>query len=155
MFCDDTEPVIASIGTVDWVGNNWRYYVVVDGEGRIAYAVLWPATGYGDPGETNYYAHPCYADYRTNPAISILDGFAEDYASGGIGHKLFEIVIPEGGFAFTGHDSAIFKMIDMLSQGTVADYSASYVNTRSLLKSSIRVSYDLEERTIAIYTVEK
>ncbi|MBP3452057.1 MAG: metallophosphoesterase [Agathobacter sp.] len=145
----------ASIGTVDWIGNNWRYYVVVDSEGRIAYAVLWPATGYGDPGETNYYAHPCYADYRSNPAISILDGFAEDYAAGGIGHKLFEIVIPEGGFAFTGHDSAIFKMIDMLSQGTVADYSASYVNTRSLLKSSIRVSYDLEERTIAIYTVEK
>ena len=145
----------ASIGTVDWIGNNWRYYVVVDSEGRIAYAVLWPATGYGDPGEANYYAHPCYADYRSNPAISILDGFAEDYAAGGIGHKLFEIVIPEGGFAFTGHDSAIFKMIDMLSQGTVADYSASYVNTRSLFKSSIRVSYDLEERTIAIYTVEK
>ena len=72
-----------SIGAVEWIGDNWRYYVVVDSEGRIAYAVLWPSTGYGDPGENNYYAHPCYSDYRTNPAIHILDGFAEDYASGG------------------------------------------------------------------------
>ena len=95
----------------------------------------------------------CYSDFRTNPAIQILDGFAEDYASGGIGHKLFEIVVPEGGFAFTGHDSAIFKMIDMLSQGTVADYGASYINTRSLIKSNIRVSYDLEEKSIRMDTV--
>ncbi|MBR3811036.1 MAG: metallophosphoesterase [Agathobacter sp.] len=142
-----------SIGAVEWIGDNWRYYVVVDSEGRIAYAVLWPSTGYGDPGENNYYAHPCYSDYRTNPAIHILDGFAEDYASGGVGYKLFEIKVPEGGFALTGHDAAIFQMIDMLSQGTVADYSASYINTRSLFKSDIRVSYDWKEGTISIHKV--
>lgn len=30
----------------NWLGNNWRYYVVFDSEGRIAYAVLHPLSGY-------------------------------------------------------------------------------------------------------------
>ena len=69
--------------------------------------------------------------------------------------NLFEIVVPEGGFALTGHGTAIFEMIDMLSQGTVEDYGVANVNTRSLFKSNVRVSYDKEAKTVSVYTVEE
>ena len=82
----------------------------------------------------------------------MLDGFANDWASGGIGYNLFEIVVPEGGFAITSHGTANYDLIDMLSQGTVEDYGVANVNTRSIFKSNIRVTYDLEEGTISIYT---
>lgn len=144
-----------STGAGEWIGNNWRYYVVVDSEGRIAYAVMYPLSGYGGPNGTGYYAHPYYSDYKNNPAIVLLDGYANDWASGGIGYTLFEIVVPEGGFAITGHGTAIFEMIDMLSQGTVEDYGVANVNTRSLFKSNVRVSYDKEAKTISVYTVEE
>ena len=141
-----------STGTGSWIGNGWRYYIVVDSEGRIAYAVLWPLSGYGGPMGTTYYVNPYYTDYTKNPAISLLDGFANDWASGGIGYNLFEIVVPEGGFAITSHGTANYDLIDMLSQGTVEDYGVANVNTRSIFKSNIRVTYDLEEGTISIYT---
>lgn len=142
-------------GAGNWLGNNWRYYVVVDSEGRIAYAVMHPLSGYGGPNSTSYYAHPYYSNYKTNPAISLLEGYANDWASGGIGYTLFEIAVPEGGFAITGHGTAIFEMIDMLSQGIVEDYGIANVNTRTLYNSNIRVSYDLEEKTVSVYTVEE
>ena len=142
-------------GGEKWVGNGWRYYIVVDAEGKIAYAVLWPMSGYGGPMGTGYYAHPDYSDYKTNPSIVTLDGFANDWSSGGIGYTLFEIVVPEGGFAITGHGTANFELVDMLSQGTVADYGVANINTRSIYKSNIRVSYDLDAKTISITTVEE
>ena len=142
-------------GGEKWVGNGRRYYIVVDAEAKIAYAVLWPMSGYGGPMGTGYYAHPDYSDYKTNPSIVTLDGFANDWSSGGIGYTLFEIVVPEGGFAITGHGTANFELVDMLSQGTVADYGVANINTRSIYKSNIRVSYDLDEKTISITTVEE
>ena len=145
----------ASTGEGNWLGNNWRYYVVVDSEGRIAYAVLWPASGYGGPSGKSYYTHPYYSDYKTNPAIITLDGYADDWASGGFGYTLFEIVVPEGGFAITSHGSANFDLVDMLSQGTVADYGVANINTRTLFNSNLRVSYDTESKTISVYTVEE
>ena len=143
-------------GEGTWLGNNWRYYVVVDSEGRIAYAVLHPLSGYGGPSGKSYYTHPTYSnDYKTNPAIVALDGYKDDWSSGGIGYTLFEIAVPEGGFAITGHGSAVNEIIDMLSAGTVEDYGVANVNTRSIYKSNIRLSYDLETKTISIYTVEE
>lgn len=145
----------ASTGTGNWIGNGWRYYVVVDAEGRITYAVLWPLSGYGGPAGTSYYTHPVYAsDYNTNPSIHVLDGFANDWAQGGIGYTLFEIVVPEGGFAFTSHGTANYSIVDMLSQGTVEDYNVGNINTRSLYNSNIRVSYDLSTMTIKVTTVD-
>lgn len=145
----------ASTGAGNWIGNGWRYYVVCDSEGRIAYAVQFPISGYGGPDGSSYYTHFVYSsDYKTNPAITTLDGFANDWAAGGIGYTLFEIQIPEGGFAFTGHGSAIFEMVDMLSQGVVENYDLGNINTRSIYNNNIRVSYDLEEKTISITTVE-
>lgn len=143
-----------STGEGNWIGNGWRYYIVVDSEGRIAYAVLWPLSGYGGPTGSSYYTNICYSDYTTNPAIKMLDGFANDWASGGFGYTLFEIVVPEGGFAITGHGSVNYELVDMLSQGTVEDYSVGNINTRTVYNNNIRVSYDLETNTVSITTVD-
>ncbi len=144
-----------TVGGETWIGNGWRYYVVVDAEGKIAYAVLWPLSGYGGPAGSSYYTHPDYAsDYTSNPAITILDGFKNDWADGGFGYTLFEIAIPEGGFAFTSHGNTNYEIVDMLSQGTVEDYSVGNINTRTLYNSNIRVSYDAESKTISITTVD-
>lgn len=145
----------ASTGAGSWIGNGWRYYVVCDAEGKIAYAVQFPISGYGGPSGSSYYTHFVYSsDYTSNPAITVLDGFADDWAAGGIGYTLYEIQIPEGGFAFTGHGTAIFEMIDMLSQGVVENYDLGNVNTRSIYNNNIRVSYDLIQKTISITTTE-
>ena len=145
----------ATKGESNWIGNGWRYYVVVDAEGRITYAVLWPLSGYGGPTGTTYYTHLVYSDYNNNPSIKILDGFANDWAAGGFGYTLFEIVVPEGGFAITSHGSTNFELVDMLSQGTVEDYGVANINTRTLYNSNIRVKYDLQTKTISVYTVEE
>ncbi|MBO7157119.1 MAG: metallophosphoesterase [Clostridia bacterium] len=146
----------ASKGEGNWIGNGWRYYIVIDAEGRIAYAVLWPLSGYGGPMGSSYYTHPVYSsNYQNNPAIQLLDGFANDWASGGIGYTLFEIVIPEGGFAITSHGAPNYELVDMLSQGTVEDYGVANINTRSLYNSNIRVRFDPETNTVSITTVDE
>lgn len=141
-------------GTGAWIGAGWRYYVVIDAEGRIAYAVLWPNSGYGGPSGTGYYCNSYYTDYTENPAIILLDGYANDWASGGFGYKLFEIVIPEGGFAITSHGSANNELYDMFSQGTLENYDIANINTRSVYDSNIRVHYDADTKTISVTTVE-
>lgn len=145
----------ASTGDGGWIGNGWRYYIVIDSEGRIAYAVLWPLSGYGGPNGTSYYTHMVYSnDYTANPAITILDGYANDWASGGFGYTLYEIVVPEGGFAITGHGAPNYELVDMLSQGTVEDYGVANINTRTIYNNNIRVSYDAENNLITVTTVE-
>ncbi|MBO7738282.1 MAG: metallophosphoesterase [Clostridia bacterium] len=146
----------ASKGEGNWIGNGWRYYIVIDSEGRIAYAVLWPLNGYGGPTGTGYYTHMVYSsDYNKNPAIVLLDGFANDWAAGGFGYTLFEIVVPEGGFAITSHGVTNYALVDMLSQGTVEDYGVANINTRSIYNNNIRVHYDAATGTISVTTVEE
>ncbi len=144
-----------SNGSQYWIGNGWRYYIVVDAEGRIAYAVLHPERGYGEPNKTGYYCNSYYSDYTKNPAIKLLDGFADDYATGGFGYKMFEIVVPEGGFAITSHGDTNNEIVKMLSQGTVNNFELSNINTRSIYDSSIRVAFDETAKTISISTVEQ
>lgn len=135
-------------GEGGWIGNSWRYYVVVDSQGQIAYAVLFPLSGYGGPMSTTYFT--AYPDYTNNPAIVLLDGFANDWSSGGIGYNLFEIVIPEGGFAITGHGTAIITMVDMISQGTVDGYEVTDLNNQTLYNSGIRLYYDAATKTVSV-----
>lgn len=143
-----------SDGTGAWIGNGWRYYVVIDAEGRIAYAVLHPLSGYGGPNGTGYYCNSYYTDYTKNPAITLLDGYANDWATGGFGYKLYEIAVPEGGFAITSHGTTNNELYDMFSQGTLENYDISNINTRSVYDSNIRVHYDAETQTISVTTVE-
>ena len=95
------------------------------------------------------------SDYNKNPAIVLLDGFANDWAAGGFGYTLFEIVVPEGGFAITSHGSTNFELVDMFSQGTVEDYGVANINTRSIYNNNIRVHYDAATGTISVTTVEE
>ena len=143
----------ATKGTYTWIGNNWRYYIVVDAEGRIAYSVMFPDNGYGGPDSTGYYCNSYYTDYTKNPAIKLLDGYANDWADGGIGYKLFEIVIPEGGFAITAHGSGTNALVDVISRGAVEDYSVGNLNTRSIYDSDIRLAYDKETKTVSVSIV--
>ena len=142
-----------STGESTWVGNSWRYYVVVDAEGRVAYAVQWPDSGYGGPNSTSYHCNEYYTDYKNNPAIKLLPGYADDWASGGTGYKRYEIIVPEGGFAITTHGEANSKLIDMLSQGMVDNYDVSNINNRTIYDSNIRLSFDPTTRTISLTTV--
>jgi hypothetical protein len=142
-------------GAETWIGSGWRYYVVVDSQGRIAYAVYQPLSGYGGPANPTYYAHPYYTDYTKNPAINLLDGFAQDWASGGTGYNEFEIVVPEGGFAITGHGTANATLVEMLSRGAVDSCEAAAVNNRGIYNSNIRLAYNSSTKTVSLYTVEE
>lgn len=144
-----------STGAAKWVGNSWRYYIIVDSEGRIAYAVQWPDSGYGGPMSTGYYCNSYYSDYTKNPAIVLYEGYTNDWASGGIGYKLFEIVVPEGGFAITSHGATNSELIYMLSQGKVSNHDVSNINKRNVYDDCIRLSYDPETKTISLYTVSE
>lgn len=145
----------ASTGDGNWIGNGWRYYIVIDAEGRIAYAVLFPLSGYGGPTGTGYYTHIYYSDYKDNPALKVLDGFADDWAAGGFGYKLYEVEVPEGGFAITSHGTTNYELIDMFSQGMVENYDPSNVNTRTVYNGNIRVSYDEESKTVSIIALDE
>lgn len=135
----------AATGTHAWLGNGWRYYVVCDSEGKVCYAVAFPPNGYGGPNGTGYYCHPSYSDYTTNPAIKILEGFGP-WVSGGTAHNLFEIQIPEGGFAITAHDDKATGMTDLAKElnseidTTITDWWKQ-LNTRTSLNENLRISY--------------
>lgn len=141
-------------GTYKWVGNGWRYYIVVDAEGRIAYAVQWPESGYGGPNSDSYYCNEFYSDYTQNPAIKLYNGYKDDWASGGFGYKLYDIVVPEGGFAITSHGETNNTLIDMISQGMVNNYDIANINNRTIYDNSIRLSFDKATNTISVSTVE-
>lgn len=143
----------ASNGTAKWIGNGWRYYIVVDSEGRIAYAVQWPESGYGGPAGNGYYCNEIYSDYTKNPAINAFDGYADDWATGGFGYKLYDIVVPKGGFAITSHGTCNSELINMLSQGMVSNHDISNINTKNIYESNIRLSYDEATKTVSLYTV--
>ncbi len=141
-------------GDYKWVGNGWRYYIVVDAEGRIAYAVQWPESGYGGPNSDGYYHNEFYTDYTQNPAIKLFSGYKDDWATGGFGYKLYDIVVPEGGFAITSHGETNNTLIDMISQGMVNNYDISNINCTTIYDSSIRLSFDKSTNTISVSTVE-
>ena len=137
--------------TGTWIGNGWRYYVVVDGQGRIAYAVCMPPNGYGGPAGQGYYAHPSYTDYTQNPAIVILDGYADN-------GQLFEIVIPEGGFALTAHGKGIEDLVSLFTFGEMAyvgNDSIPVMNSRSAYASELRLSYDANSKQVFAELVEE
>lgn len=109
---DSTSAYWTEAGTVliDWSAeskfitpNGWRFFLVVTKDNKIAYACLNPANGRG-----TYYCHPDYA--LENPAVSSVEG--------GI-----KVVIPEGGFAITAHNTNEYPLqhvLDLLTGGTVS-----------------------------------
>ena len=132
-----------------WIGNGWRYYIVVDAEGRICYAVYNPVSGYGTPNETSYYVDPHYNDYTKNPAVVLYEGFAP-WVAGQQNHNYYDIIIPEGGFALTGHGSGANALADALSGGKITNCSEAALNSNTVFKN-IRISYDSENNSVRVY----
>ena len=134
-----------------WVAGPWRYYVVFDAQGRICYAVYNPESGYGTPNETSYYVDEFYSDYTKNPAIVLHEGFA-GWVAGQTNHNLYEIVIPEGGYALSGHGSGANLLAATLSGNVVTDCSEAALNNNTVFDANIiRLSYDVENNALRIY----
>lgn len=149
----------ADTGAATWVGNGWRLYLVMDSEGKICYAVVYPPNGYGGPNGNGYYCHPDYADYTTNPAVVTLPGYGP-YVSGGFVHNLFEIVVPEGGFAITCHTNTLIALVNALKGTELTSTSGidKLLNNKTSFSEDIRITYDETQGSlgaISITTVEK
>lgn len=133
-----------------WTGNGWRYFIVCDSEGRICYAVTMPPNGYGGPAGSGYYCNSFYSDYTKNPAIRILEGFGPWSKDDPSASKLFDIVIPEGGFAITAHGAAIGKIVASLSNGEISNTSETSLNNRTAYSDGLRLVWDATSSTVKI-----
>ena len=140
----------------EWIGNNWRYYIIVDSEGRICYAVIYPSQGYGAPDGSYYYCDPYYHDYLTNPAFNILDGFGP-WTPDTYNYNLYDVVIPEGGFAIVSHGTKSSELISYLTNNAITDCNETSsdgylykINTEKPYMDGLRLSYDLNSNEILI-----
>ena len=111
-----------------WLGNGWRMYAVVDAEGRLAYAVMYPPNGYGGPDGYSYMCHDHYkatgVGYAGNPAIEVLDGYGP-WEPGGTAHNQFIIKVPEGGFAITAHGTDVVKLVSLLTNNAFPGFDGT------------------------------
>lgn len=123
-----------------WCSNTAEAFIVVDAEGRIAYAVMRPTDGNGDPTTETYYVNPYYTtdrDYTTNPAIVISDS----------GYK---IIVPEGGFAISAKGQELANLLSLILDPAIKS-SADLVNvsfTPGVFKDNLRLSFDAEKKII-------
>ena len=116
----------------------WRVYVIVDGEGKIAYLCDMPINGYGSPLDSNvtYARHSSYADAATNPAFVIADG----------GYK---VVVPEGGFIIEAHAGAA-STAGLVKTLTGKDYAEHSANSGDINVDNYRLSYDAATGVVTI-----
>ena len=122
-----------------------RLFIIVDKEGRIAYAVY--NHGQSDAGnplseDMNYYVNPYYND-NENPAIKITD-------------TGYEIVIPEGGFAITAEKDGVIKLVNLLLNPAIKELVGieKIVNNSESFKSSLRIYFDPDTKVISTSFVE-
>ena len=137
-----------STGASTWSYNGWRYYIIVDPEGRIAYAVQNPPNGYGGPMGTGYYCNSYYEDYLTNPCFNILDGYGPWTPEDSSASKKFEVFLPEGWMLITSHGAGNSKLVSAFSNGEIKDSSDANVNRRGLYLDSLRVTFDADNKLI-------
>ena len=124
-------------GSVVDVKALWRLYLIVDGEGRVAYICEMPKNGYGGYDSTTYARHSMYADYSKNPAI-VNGGF----------------VVPEGGFAieaYTGTES----VQELMKEITGLDYVQHGINSNAVNVDTARLVYDAATGTLTVSHVEE
>ena len=122
----------------NYVGNGWRMYLIVDAEGRICYLVQNPVNGYGGYGSTSYYCHSYYDSGVNNPAFNKLAGW-QAWQQGSGKHNLYELLVPEGGFAITAEGADRNAIYDILGITSTEDAS---VNKRGIISDDIRLYYD-------------
>ena len=120
-----------------WCSNDADAFIVVDGDGRICYAVTNPQDGNGEPTSDTYYSHPYYTDYTTNPAIVISD----------TGYK---VVVPEGGFAISVKGESLADLLGLILDPTIKDYATALgiVFEKTTFNENLRLSFDADKKII-------
>ena len=123
--------VLFTEGSVDVLAL-WRLYIIVDGEGKIAYMCEMPKNGYGGITSDTYIRHSSYADYTNNPA----------YVDGGF-------VVPEGGFALEIWQSAdtVQKLMTAITGVAYAEHA---INTNTIDVDNVRLVLDREAGTVTV-----
>ena len=117
----DEYAAVFTEGTVDTV-SKWRLYIIVDGEGKIAYMCEMPRNGYGGMASDTYIRHSSYADAANNPAFS--DG---------------AVVVPAGGFALELY-SGDTDVQALMTAITGIAYAEHAINTNSINVDAIRLT---------------
>lgn len=111
-----------------WIGNGWRFFAVIDAEGRLAYAVMFPPNGYGGPDGGTFMCHEYYKagneGYGNNPAIELLPGYGP-WEPGGTVHNLFKIKVPTGGFGISAHGQDLVKLVSVLTNNAFPGFDGS------------------------------
>ena len=133
--------IITTAGELNTLGE-WRLFIVVDAEGRIAYMCEFPKNGYGNPASDSYVRHSAYSDYKTNPAFKDLG--SEPYDEWG--NVEYKVVIPEGGFALVCHTSHA-ELIELLTGITYAEHAA---NKQSINVDAYRLSQKAKDGVITL-----
>ena len=130
----------------NYVGNGWRMYLIVDAEGRICYLVQNPVNGYGGYGSTSYYCHSYYDSGVNNPAFNKLAGW-QAWQQGSGKHNLYELLVPEGGFAITATGTDRDTLYGLLG---ITEISDKTINKRDILSDDIRIYYDSVNQKIVV-----
>ena len=133
-----------------YTNNGWRYYIIIDPEGKIAYAVVNPPNGYGGPMGTGYYCHPDYNDWENNPCFTILEGYGPWTPEDASASNKYELHIPNatGWWAITAHGSANGLLAAAFSNGEVKDSSDANLNRRGVYADNLRVVFDEENKLV-------
>ena len=138
-----------------WTGGSlntsWRVIAIFDGEGELAYSVYNPANGYGGPSGNGWTHAPKYTDPTQNPALVLGEnwpGTASD----------FELKIPEGGFALTGHGDGGNSIAILVTNGVITTLSDGTIGAYNTLSSAAKVAkytFDPESKSIVAHYNKK
>lgn len=113
--------------TGKWASGNsitmsWRTVLVVDSEGRVCFSVWCPDNGYGNPKDYSYVCDEHYSSrgvgYQGNPAFRLGPTYPTNPDD-------FELIVPEGGFALTGHTAGATSISQIVTNGAINLYDGS------------------------------
>lgn len=125
------------------IGGGWRLIVVVDADGRIAYMVQNIDNGFGMPKEEHYSRHSMYADYTKNPAFANFGTTAADKW----GNVAYDVVVPQGGFAFSVWD------VEPTLKYILGSYTENAVSKNTFNVDNIRLSLDPVTHVLSVSTI--
>ena len=127
----------------DWAiqQNGYRLFIVVDAQGRIAYMVYNPVSGYGSPYEASHYTNGVYKNnIDNNPALNLYTSSAG---------RRYDVFVPQGGFALTAHGAGTEKILGLL--GIPNTDLVNNINKACTLSDDVRLGYDSNTNTIFVY----
>lgn len=137
------------------IAMSWRTVLIVDDEGRVCYSVWCPANGYGNPQDYTYVCDEYYSSrgvgFKGNPAFRLGPTYPTNTDD-------FELIVPEGGFALTGHTAGATSISQIVSGGLFNLYDGSDddstkvgYNVQHGEWSTRRYAYDGEKGAVEVY----